>query len=131
MSASEINARPLGKDILVDIYDDGEENIDVGGGKKLILLSDTSFGRSIDSVEGKHPGIRPRWARVLATTDYAEDAGLSIGMKVLCDTMKWSRGVAYEEDKKLWRIPVEDILGIDDDGFTESELKHIEGRHES
>ena len=129
MAETLIKARPLGKFILVDIYDDGEETVDLGNGVKFILLNDTDFGRDRDLSQEKHAGIRPRWAKVLATTDLAEESGIDVGMKVLLDTMKWSRGVQYDGRTKLWRIPVEDVLGIDETGFDEEELTHMEERY--
>lgn len=125
MSESLINAKALRKDILVDIYDDGEESIELAPGRKFILLNDSQFARDRDGSES-HAGIRPRWAKVLATSDYAEQSGIHVGMKVLCDTMKWFRGINYASGKKMWRIPSTDIIGIDDDGFTEEELSKLE-----
>ena len=133
MAESLIPAHPLenNKDILVDIYDDGAQTVSLGPGKKsLILLPDDSFGRSIDVSESKHPGIRPRWGMVLATTDYAEQCGIHVGDKVLLDTMKWSRGAVYSNDgRKLWRIKADDVLIVDDEGLTEEELDHIASRY--
>ncbi len=129
MSETLINAKPLRKDILVDIYDDGEETIELAPGRKFILLNDSQFARERDGSES-HAGIRPRWAKVLATTDYAESTGIEVGMKVLCDTMKWFRGINYTHGKKMWRIPADDILCIDDIGFTEEETAKIEERFE-
>ena len=51
-------------------------------------------------------------------------------MKVLLDTMKWSRGVYYQGNRKVWRIPFEDVIGIDEDGLTDEDIEHIEGRYE-
>lgn len=131
MSESLINVRPLGKFILVDIYDDGEETVDLGNGVKFIMLNDTNFGRDRDLSQETHPGIRPRWAKVVATPDDDQETGLAVGMKVLLDTMKWSRGVYYDGDKKVWRIPIEDVLGIDEGGFDEEEVTHMESRYGS
>jgi len=127
MSESLINAKALRNDLLVDIYDDGEETVELAPGRKFILLEDTQFARDRDGSE-THAGIRPRWAKVLATSDYAEEVGITVGMKVLCDTMKWFRGINYTADRKMWRIPADDILGIDDDGFTEEEVSKLESR---
>lgn len=134
MAESLIPAHPLenNKDILVDIYDDGAQTVSLGPGKKpLVLLPDDSFARSMDNVaDVKHPGIRPRWGMVLATTDYAESCGIHIGDKVLLDTMKWSRGAIYtDEGRKLWRIKADDVLMVDDDGLTEEEMDHIAERY--
>ncbi len=129
MSHSLINARALRKDILVDIYDDGEETIELAPGRKFILLEDTQFARDRDGSES-HVGIRPRWAKVLSTTEYAETTGIEVGMKVLCDTMKWFRGINYTSGKKMWRIHSDDILVIDDGGFSKDELAKLEERFE-
>ncbi len=121
------------KDILVDIYDDGAQTVSLGEGRKpLILLPDDTFGRDFDQASeySKHPGIRPRWGMVLATTDFAEKLGIKVGDKVLLDTMKWSRGAIYSEDgRKLWRIKADDVLAVDDDGLTEDELDYIASRY--
>lgn len=127
MSHSLINAKALRNDILVDIYDDGEETIELAPGRKFILLDDSQFARDRDGSES-HAGIRPRWAKVLATSDYAEETGIEVGMKVLCDTMKWFRGINYSADRKMWRIPADDILVVDPDGFTEEESAKLESR---
>ncbi len=120
------------KNILVDIYDDGAQTVDLGPGKKaIILLPDDTFGKSFDNVSeySKHPGIRPRWGMVVATTDHAEKMGITVGDKVLMETMKWTRGVQYAEDgRKVWSIEAEDVLLVDDDGFTDEELNHIQSR---
>lgn len=129
MSESLINIKALRKDILVDIYDDGEETVELAPGRKFILLDDTQFARERDGSE-THAGIRPRWAKVLSTSDYAEETGIHVGMKVLCDTMKWFRGVDYATGKKMWRIPADDIIGIDDDGFSEEERAKLAERFE-
>jgi len=127
MSESLIHLKALRHDIIVDIYDDGEETVELSPGRKFILLNDTKFANDQDG-SGTHGGIRPRWAKVLSTTDYAEASGISVGMKVLCDTMKWFRGVEYANGKKMWRIPADDILGIDDEGFTEDEAANLNDR---
>ncbi len=123
-----MKAKAIRDDILVDIYDDGETTVDFGNNTKFILLDDSKFGTERDAgVETKHSGIRPRWAKVLSTTDHAEKLGIRVGQKVLLDTMKWSRGVVIGESK-VWRIPAEDVLGIDEDGFTTDELEKLESR---
>lgn len=129
MPNSAIHMKALRNDILVDIYDDGEETVEIAPGRKFILLDDSQFGRPQDGSQETHAGIRPRWAKVLSTSKYAEDAGIEVGMKVLCDTMKWFRGLQYDaEGRKVWRIPADDILGIDDEGFTEEEVSKMESR---
>ena len=121
------------KNILVDIYDDGAQTVSLGEGKKpLILLPDDTFGRDFDNASeySRHPGIRPRWAMVVATTEHAEKAGIKVGDKVLMDTMKWTRGVEYVEGRRVWSIEVEDVLLVDDDGLTEDELDYIASRYD-
>ncbi len=103
------------------------------GGKVFYTLSDTEFGagtRTHRSVDRKHPGLRPRWAVVVSVGTDAEAVGLKIGDKVLLDELKWSRGVTYEHvtRKKVWRIPVRDVLLVDQDGLTEQEKRHIKRR---
>lgn len=134
MSETLIAVRPLEtrKNVLVDIYDDGSEAISMGVGKKpFMLLTDVNFGRDFDrrTVDTTHPGIRPRWGRVLATTNHAENLGIVVGDKVLLDTMKWTRGVVYDNaGRKLWSIEAVDVLMVDDEGFTEEELDTIKNR---
>ena len=134
MPETLIPVRPLAhrKNVLVDIYDDGAQTITLGEGKKpLILLPDDTFGRDFEKASeySRHPGIRPRWAMVVATTEHAEKLGIAVGDKVLLDTMKWTRGVVYGDDgRKLWSIEADDVLLVDDDGFSDSELDHIQSR---
>lgn len=132
MANSSINVRPVGKFILVDIYDDGNRAITLGG-KKFFLLDDSTFGKGKQfSSETEHPGIRDRWALVLATCDYAEKCGIHVGDKVYLERLEWSRGVVYDKKtgKKMWRIDTDKVLGIDSEGLTAGEKKYIEGRYE-
>lgn len=125
---NNVNYRPVADNILVLIYDDGQDTVAMGG-KKFILLDDTSFDNlRSKTIDEKHPGIRPRWAMVVSTSPKAQnDFGLQVGDKVLCDSLKWSRGVRVDnEGRRVWRIPPEDILGKDDEGFEEDELVKIE-----
>lgn len=125
---SSIPLNTLGKFILVNIYDTGEGTIDLGGGKKLILLSDVSFADgNLTSSQSSHPGIRPRWAVVVGVNQYSKDRGINVGDKVLCDTMKWTRGFEYDNHgNRAWRVPTEDIMLVDDDGLTEEDKEQIE-----
>ena len=125
---STISLNTLGKYVLVNIYDTGEGTIDLGGGKKLILLNDVSFADdNLTSSQSSHPGIRPRWAVVVAVNQYAKDRGIRVGDKVLCDTMKWSRAFEYDaRGNRTWRIPAEDIMLVDDAGLTEEDKETIE-----
>ena len=114
--------------MLVNIYDTGEGTIDLGGGKKLILLNDVSFADGhLASSQSSHPGIRPRWAVVVGTNQFSKDRGINLGDKVLCDTMTWSRGFEYDNrGNKTWRVPTEDILLVDEAGLTEEDKEQIE-----
>jgi hypothetical protein len=97
------------------------------------MPGDDTFGTDelARDVENKHPGIRPRWAIVLATNERVEESGIKCGDKVLLDTLKWTRSVVYdmENDKKCWGIKVDDILMVDEDGFTEDELEILAIRY--
>lgn len=125
-----IDYKPIKKDILVMIYDDGQNYKNING-FKLWMPSDDRFGK--DSLkrnvnETKHTGIRPRFACVLSVAPYAVESGLKPGDKVLLDTMKWSRGVTIDHknnDIRVWRISADDVLYIDDDGFDEDEMEKI------
>ena len=128
MGKTIMGHRPLGDYMLVNIFDDGDTTIDLGGGVEFIMLSDSMFGEDHmkRSVDDSHPGIRPRWAMVMATSDQAEEFGINIGDKVLCEQMRWSRGFEFDDcGRRVWRILPDNILGIDEDGFTEGELKKI------
>jgi len=131
---SSIGIRPINdKYILVDIYDDGGQGISFNG-KLFIIPVDTKFGPDdarTKALTDKHKGIRPRWGKVVGTTDVAEAQGLVLGSKVLLDTLKWARGVEIDPknrpNEKVWRIPVVDVSLVDDDGFTEADLEDMEG----
>lgn len=119
---------PIRDDVLVVIYDDGSHQIDIGGGKKIQLLVDTEFSDPRrNTVDQRHPGLRARWAYVVALSEYAKDTiGLKLGDKVLCDQLKWSRGCPVDNSgRRFWRIPADDILAIDDDGLDEDEAEKM------
>lgn len=128
MAETMIGIKPLHDRLLVGIYDSGETTMMIGG-KKFYLLSDTSAGMD-RNVEVKHPGIRPRWAIVLAVPDELVGQGVSVGDKVLLDELKWSRGInaGVNEDGRgnVWSIPFEDILLVgSSDEFTDSDREQI------
>jgi len=129
MGTTIMGHRPLGDYMLVNIFDDGDTTVDLGNGVKFIMLSDSMFGEDHmkRSVEDSHPGIRPRWAIVLATSDLAEEFGIRVGDKVLCEQMRWSRGMEFDNSsRRVWRILPDNILGVDEDGFTGDELEKIQ-----
>lgn len=115
--------------VLVMIFDDGEDKImlDEEKGIELILLNDTSFANpDMNVTDDKNRGIRPRWAIVLATSKEAEDRDVKPGNKVLLDTMKWSRGFRFDNtQRKMWRIPADDILAVDEDGINDKEMDKV------
>lgn len=119
MSSTLIGVRPLKDQVLVEIYDRGGQTIDLGNGKQILTLVDDSF-ENYRQPDLKHSGIRPRWATVIALSEEAEQDGLRLGDDVLCDTMKWSRGIGYQRDgfgsyMRFWRIGSEDILVVNQD----------------
>lgn len=123
MVSTLIGVRPLRDDVLVDLYDEGDTVFTIAG-RRFFTPSDKDIvGSTHNNLDGKHPGIRPRWGVVLATTDAAEEAGVLVGYKVLLDTLKWTRGIMYSSEtrRKFWRIPLEDILMVDENGLTEDE----------
>ena len=129
MGTSIMGHRPVGDYMLVNIFDDGDTTVNLGNGIKFILLSDSMLAQDYmnRSVEDSHPGIRPRWAMVMATSDKAEEFGIKVGDKVLCEQMKWSRGMEFDNiSRRIWRILPDNILGIDEDGFTEDEVEKIQ-----
>lgn len=128
MAKTIMGHRPLGDYMLINIFDDGDTTVTLDNGVEFILLSDATFGEQHlkRSTEHSHPGIRPRWAMVMATSDRAEEMGINIGDKVLCDQMRWSRGMEFDEcGRRIWRILPDNILAIDDDGYTDIEKKKI------
>lgn len=125
MQENLVPFRPLGERVLVYIYDDGMSTVDIGGGKRLITgLQDTNFDSIHDVTEGKHPGARARWALIIGINENTTD--VELGDKVLLDTMKWRRGVfAGAGGRKVWDIPVKDILLVDEDGPEPDEMEKI------
>jgi hypothetical protein len=122
---SLIGLTPVGERVLVYIYDDGNNTIDIGGGKRLIVgLTDTHFDSLHDVVDGKHPGIRPRWAMVVGTNKHTPDS-ITLGDKVLLEQMKWRRGVFISGSQRVWDIAVDDIMVADDNSFTEEEMEKV------
>ncbi len=125
---SLIGLKSLRDKVLVYIYDDGANSIDIGDGKRLITgLVDTEFnGIYKDQVDGKHPGIRGRWAMVVGVS---EDTPMDIklGDKVFLEQMKWRRGIyASRHGQKVWDISFHDILVTDDEGFDEQESAKVD-----
>ena len=119
--------------ITVDIYDDGEQTYEIAPGKSLILLNDSSISKDPDKnpTDRRHPGIRPRWAVVLKTTPYAEKMGIAEGDKVLCDTMKWRRGIYVNDStgRRVWFISADDVALVDPEGLDENEQKKVKSRY--
>lgn len=127
MSDNLIPFRPLSADrVIVFIYDDGNKSVELSDGRKLIVgLQDTNFDSLHDVTDGKHPGIRPRWAIVTAVHEDG-DGEVKVGDKVFLDTMKWRRGVlAGGGARKIWDIKSEDILLVDDNGLDDDEMKIV------
>ena len=118
-----IGMRPVGMRVMVFIYDDGNDSVDLGNGKRLITgVRDTDFDSPHNAIDGKHPGIRPRWAIVTGTNDQTPDY-IKLGAKVYLDEMKWRRGVmASPNGERVWDIRWEDILLVDEDGVSGDEV---------
>ncbi len=127
MAQTLIGIRPLNTRILVGIYDDGD-TVMMLGGKKFFLLDDSSATKARD-IHTKHQGVRDRWGLVLAISDDEQKHGsIRPGQKVLLEQLKWSRGIPVNIDgnrTKVWSIPSEDVLGIEDGEFTEMEQEQI------
>jgi hypothetical protein len=125
---SLVGLKPLKERVLVCIHDDGDTSIDLGDGKRLITgLVDTDFnGIYKDQVDGKHPGIRARWAMVIGINDDTPD-DIKLGDKVLLEQMKWRRGIyATNQGQRIWDISFHDILVTDNDGFDDEERVKID-----
>lgn len=136
---SLIGIHPIKDWVLVDIYDTGSEAISMksstGKTVKLWRPSDSDFGfagmkRPYDS---SHPGIRGRWARVMAVNEHSEKIGLRCGQKVFLDQLKWTRGFVHDPQKKLkvWGILHTDILLVDEHGFNDWERELLTERYGS
>ena len=125
---SLIGLKPLRDRVLVYIYDDGQNSIDIGDGKRLITgLVDTEFnGIYKDQVDGKHPGIRARWAMVVGVNEETP-SDIKAGDKVFLEQMKWRRGItASSHGQRVWDISFHDILGTDDAGFDDQEKAKVD-----
>ena len=111
---TQIGVRPMKNKILIDIYDTGEETISVGG-KPFFLLGDNNVKSHHNTVDGKHPGIRPRWARVLAVSKEAHQDGVQLGDHVLCATMSWSKKIPRPDGEGFFSVvDSSDIVFIDE-----------------
>lgn len=112
---STFGLRPL-RGIFVDIYDDGAQTIKLGG-KDFLLVGDNSMNSVHNVKDGKHPGIRPRWAEIAAVSPDAWDQGFRVGQHVLLDTLKWSRKMYTRPDngRQISWIACEDVLLLDEE----------------
>lgn len=130
-----IGVHPLAGRILVDIYDDGSKPFRTRDGRVIWTMSDTKFGlddiRNTTVKDNKHPGIRPRWAIVVGTNEDAEESGIHVGDKVYLEFGKWTRGLIYDGKtrEKVWSIAIEDVLGIDENGFDEDEKLMLKDKY--
>lgn len=109
------------KAILVDIFDKGGAALVLKSGQQIWLPSDEGIHGVQKDHGNTHPGIRPRWARVLAVSEEAAEMGISLGDMVFCDTLKWSRRLPYasfpgKEPLYFWRMLLPDVLLIDSEG---------------
>lgn len=131
MPKSIVGIRPIKDWVFVDIYDDGQK-LSMFGGKPFWLPSDDKFDHHAikRGTDNKHSGIRPRWAMVVAVGEHAEQRGIAVGQKVLCDEMKWTRGFQNNITKnRCWAIKTEDILLVDEDGFDEGECVKLSEKY--
>ena len=136
MAKSLIGILPIKDWVLIDIYDDGESFYAIEtdrGTFKLWMPPDSTFGENSmkRGWDTTHPGIRGRWAMVIATTDKAEEDGIRVGQKVFCEKLKWTRPFEYDKKShlKVWGISREDIILIDLEGFTEDEELELARRY--
>jgi len=122
---SLIGLKPLRDRVLVYIYDDGDHTIDLGNGKKLVMLNDSNLESVHDVTEGSHPGIRARWALVVGVSDETP-SDIKVGDKVYLEQLKWRRGImATNNGQRVWDISFHDILVVDDAGLEDDELKKV------
>lgn len=124
--------RPTHDGVFIDIVDRDVTTKDLGGGKVLHLLADDGFSGPHNPMAQKHPGIRPRWARVLGVGPDVHEDDVTLGDLVLCDTLKWGRGFSLGRDGlqrvQIWRINVSDILLVNPDSPGDEFLKDWEGK---
>lgn len=117
--------------LFIDVIDRNVTIKQLGGGKVLHLLDDDSFGpdRPHNSINASHPGVRPRWARVLMVGPEVTEDEVKVGDLVLCDTLKWSHGIPLGtldyKTVNFWRINVKDILGVDDSASPDEYLEQF------
>jgi hypothetical protein len=108
--------KPTHDGVIIDIIDRDITQKDLGGGKVLHLIADDTFEGPHNSMAHTHPGIRPRWARVLAVGPDVHADDVRIGDLVLCDTLKWGRKFPLGRDNgqvvHIWRIEAKNILGV-------------------
>ncbi len=124
---SLVGLKPVKERVLVFIYDDGDNSVDLGNGKRLITgLVDTEFnGIYKDQVDGQHPGIRDRWAMVIGINESTPE-GIKLKDKVLLEKMKWRRGImATNGGQRVWDIAADDILVVDDDSYNDEEAAKV------
>lgn len=116
----------LPETVLVYIYDDGESTTTLHNGLELVTgLGDTNLESIHNTTEGKHPGIRGRWA-VVVSAKKDTPAEFSPGTKVFLDEMKWSKGFMFDgTGRKVNTMPIKDILLIDTDGLNEKEQAKV------
>jgi len=126
MTDSLVGIRAVQDYILVIIYDDGNKEITLPDGRKLVVgLTDINLDAH-NSADSTHPGLRPRWALVASVNDRAKQLGIELGDKVLCEQLEWSRGFHFDmSGRRLWRIPADKILAIDKDGLDDDEAETV------
>jgi len=100
-----INVSPIKDWIIVDIVDKGFGLTAAG-----IIVLDDDF---------KEAGIRPRWAKVLASGPKARQSEIWPGGWVLVAHAEWTRGFGEMTDingnsVKAWGTQVDKVLGYDD-----------------
>ena len=108
---------PVGDWVFIDIFDKGRPPKKIGDKTLYFLEDDTISGNPLtdNAVSGQHPGIRPRYAKVLAVNEKSKEAGLAVGDTVLCDYGKWTRKMnvpGLKDDEFVWTIRHQDILTI-------------------
>lgn len=127
--SDNFSLEPMANGVLVNIYDDGGKSIKIAGGVDLIVHSDDKFGAGTIGADAKksHRGLRPRWAKVLAVSPECKQFDIKVGDKVFIEQLRWTRCITTDPTTgdKVWRVSVDDIMGVDDDGFTEDELEYI------
>lgn len=88
-----------------------------------VIVSDMDFGEIktesgivLRSDDGKHHGVKPRWAKVYKIGP--EQTEIKVGQWILIEHGRWSRKIKIhdgESEKEIQKVEVKSILAVSDD----------------